>query len=199
MADGLEARGRSVRVLSTDAFLLNNDTLNARGLQMRKGFPESYDHVAIATALRHLRSGQSTTVNVYSHEVYDIVAGTTQIITPADLILIEGVVALQQPIASHLDLALYVDAPEAWVQRWFVERFIRLTEEGRTDPSSFYHRFAGLPRDQVSQLAEGTWQMINVPNLHEHIAPSVENADVVVVKAMDHSIAELRETHRISA
>lgn len=193
MADALRSRGRSAHVLSTDAFLFSNDNLNERGLQMRKGFPESYDHEAIAAAFRRLRSGQSATLNVYSHEVYDILPGATQVVAPADVILVEGVVALQHPIVEHLDLALYIDAPEEWVRRWFVDRFVRLTEAGRTDVASFYHRFAGLPSEQVQQLAQGTWEMINGPNLHEHIAPSVVNADVVVVKATDHSIAELRE------
>jgi type I pantothenate kinase len=72
MAVGLESRGRSVRVVSTDAFLLPNRVLNERGLLMRKGFPESYDHEAIAAALSCLRAGRSASVNVYSHDAYDI-------------------------------------------------------------------------------------------------------------------------------
>ena len=34
-------------VLSTDGFLLPNATLDAAGLTLRKGFPESYDHAAL--------------------------------------------------------------------------------------------------------------------------------------------------------
>jgi pantothenate kinase-related protein Tda10 len=63
MAVGLESRGRSVRVVSTDAFLLPNRVLNERGLLMRKGFPESYDHEAIAAAVERLAKQQHETTS----------------------------------------------------------------------------------------------------------------------------------------
>jgi type I pantothenate kinase len=188
LAHGLESRGRSVRVLSTDAFLLPNRVLNDRGLLMRKGFPESYDHDAIENALRCLRSGQAVAVGVYSHAVYDIVPGAIDTVAAADVVLVEGVMALQQPAVRYLDLAVYIDAPEACIRQWFVDRFVKLTEAGATDATSFYHGFSGLPPEQVRQIAEATWDAINGPNLRDHIAPSAANADVVVVKAADHSI-----------
>lgn len=196
MADALGARGRSVQVLSTDAFLLSNQVLNERGLLMRKGFPESYDHGAIEKALSCLRSGDAATVNVYSHEVYDILAEATQVVAPANVILVEGIVALQQPTVRYLDLTVYVDVPEERARQWFVERFARLTEAGATDTSSFYHRFASIPVEQVRQIAEATWETINGPNLRDHIAPSAANADIVVMKASDHSITDIRTTNR---
>ena len=192
LAEGLARAERSVRVLSTDAFLLPNDVLIARGLLMRKGFPESYDADAIGAALGALRAGASAVVPVYSHDTYDRVPAATDTIAPADVVLIEGIVALQPPTADHLDLAIYVDADETDVREWFVTRFARLTAAATTDPASFYHRFAALPPEQVRQLALATWEAINGPNLHEHIAPSAARADVVVRKAADHAIAALR-------
>ncbi len=192
LANGLEAHGRRVRSLSTDSFLLPNAVLNERGLLMRKGFPESYDDAAIDAALRRLRAGETTDVPVYSHDVYDIVAGTVESIAAADVMLIEGIVALQPPTVDHLDLAVYIDAPESSVRDWFIERFARLTTAAADDPSSFYHPFVQMPLEQLHQLAAATWDGINGPNLHQHIAPSAARADVVVVKAADHSIAELR-------
>ena len=192
LASGLEAEGRSANTLSTDAFLLSNQALNERGLLMRKGFPESYDDGAIRTVLGALRAGEVARVHVYSHETYDVVPDTTQLIAPADVILVEGIVALQPPTVEHLDLAIYVDAPEPRVREWFVERFVRLTAAAAGDAASFYRPFADMPPEQVRQIAEGTWDGINAPNLHAHIAPSAARADVVVVKAADHSIAEVR-------
>jgi type I pantothenate kinase len=189
LAHRLEARGRSVRVVTTDAFLLPNQVLNERGLSLRKGFPESYDHAAIADALRRLRSGQAATVSVYSHDVYDIVAGATDTLLAADVVLVEGVVALQQPAVGYLNLAIYIDAAEAHVREWFVERFAQLTAAGASDASSFYNRLAGMPREQVRQLAEGTWETVNLQNLRDHIAPSAANADIMVMKNADHSVA----------
>ncbi|MDX2165560.1 MAG: hypothetical protein SF182_00785 [Deltaproteobacteria bacterium] len=191
LAPGLTAAGRSVQVLSTDSFLLANDALNAQGLLMRKGFPESYDSAAMRAALQRLRAGQAAAVPVYSHDVYDIVPNASEAIAAAAVILIEGIVALQPPAADALDLAVYVDAEEEVVRGWFVARFERLTAEAAAQPASFYHPFASLPPEQVRQIAVATWDTINAPNLHDHIAPSAARADVVVRKAADHSIAEL--------
>jgi type I pantothenate kinase len=196
VAQALEARGRSVQILSTDAFLLPNAVMNDRGILMRKGFPESYDHGAIETALTGLRSGAPVTVPIYSHDVYDIVPGSHQTVTPTDLVLVEGVIALQEPIVHHLDLAVYIEAAEAHIREWYVQRFLQLTEAGATDAASFYHRFSGVPVAQLRQLAEGTWANINVPNLHDYISPSAVHADIVVTKAADHSIAKLRTIQR---
>ncbi len=192
LARGLQSDGRSVRVMSTDAFLLPNAVLNERGLLMRKGFPQSYDDSAIRDALGRLRSGEPACVRVYSHDAYDIVADARESIEPADVILIEGIVALQPPMIDCLDLAIYIDADEACVREWFVERFVRLTAAAATDATSFYAPFVQMPADQLRQLAEATWDGINAPNLHEHIAPSAVSADIIVQKGADHSIAELR-------
>ena len=43
LRDLLMARGETVEIVSTDGFLMNNAALEAKGLIMRKGFPESYD------------------------------------------------------------------------------------------------------------------------------------------------------------
>ncbi len=192
LAQGLQAPDRRVQVVSTDSFLLANAVLAERGLLMRKGFPESYDADAMRGALQRLRAGQAAKVRVYSHDVYDIVPDASESIVPAEVILIEGIVALQAPAGEYLDLALYVDADEQIVRGWFVERFLRLTAAAAAQPASFYHPFAQLPAEQVQQIAIATWDTINAPNLHQHIAPSAARADVVVRKAADHSIAELR-------
>src|SRR5437660_9030187 len=47
----------SVEVVCTDGFLLDNATLEARGLTLKKGFPESYDAEALAHTLAALRQG----------------------------------------------------------------------------------------------------------------------------------------------
>lgn len=192
LAERLAARGRTVRTMTTDAFLLPNAVLAERGLSMRKGFPESYDLAAMGAALARVHAGAVVQVPVYSHDLYDVVLGAHDTVEPADVVLIEGIVALQDPALGHLDLALYVDADEASVRRWFGERFARLTAAAADDPASFYHRFAAMPADQLAQLADVTWDAINAPNLHEHIAPSAARADVIVRKADDHSIAEVR-------
>jgi type I pantothenate kinase len=176
------------RVVSTDAFLFSNDVLSERGLLMRKGFPESYDAEAMSNTLEAMKRGEAVDLPVYSHVVYDVVPGSFERVEPVDLVIIEGVVALQAFARRHLDLGIYIDAAEDDVRRWFIDRFVRWTDEARNDPTSFYRMFVDMDAATLHQVAEGTWDGINAPNLHECIAPTRARADLVVVKGADHGV-----------
>src|SRR5438128_1164387 len=83
--------------------------------------------------------------------------------------------------------AVDVDADEAAVKEWFAQRFVRLTREARAGAESFYSLFASMSDDEVREAAEGTWDAINGPNLHQHIAATRANAMIVVEKDADHT------------
>lgn len=197
VADGLASRfaerGRRVHVVATDAFLYPNAVLDARGITFRKGFPESFDLDALAAFLQHVKAGRARIeVPVYSHAIYDIVPGEVAVIEQPDLLIVEGVIALQPPVVEALHVGVYVDAEEKDVRAWFVERFLKLTDEARDDPASFYARFVEMPADRLRALAEGTWDAINGVNLREHILPSRTRAMFTIEKAADHSVRRLR-------
>lgn len=191
LAAFLSRAGDCVAVVSTDAFLFPNEILSARDLSMRKGFPESYVTEPMVTLIERVRAGEPMKIPVYSHAVYDILPDESQAIEGVDVLLVEGVVALQDPVRPHLDLAVYIDTDEDIVRGWFVDRFLRLTDEARLDPASFYHALSGLGPDDVLALARSTWDMINGINLREHIAPTRERADVVIRKGTDHAVVEV--------
>src|SRR4029079_14525939 len=80
-----------VELVATDGFLHSNAVLDARGLTMRKGFPESYDLAALARFLGAARLGaEELHVPVYSHERYDVVPGEHQVVARPRLLLMEG-------------------------------------------------------------------------------------------------------------
>src|SRR4029077_13624902 len=57
-----------VDLVTTDAFLFSNTTLEARGLMARKGFPESYDVRTLMRFLSELKSGaREVHAPKYSH------------------------------------------------------------------------------------------------------------------------------------
>lgn len=197
LADIYRAQGTTVHILPTDAFLFPNEVLGSRNLGMRKGFPETYDLDAMAAAVQRVKSGAAaTTTPVYSHEVYDILPGRDATIGSPDVLILEGVVALQAPAAHALDVALYVDAAEDHIKRWFVQRFVALTDAAKTDPSSFYARFTRMPPDALTAFAGTVWDEINGPNLREHILPTRSRATIVVEKAEDHTIVAIRDGAR---
>ena len=187
--DHLAVAPAPVEVICTDAFLLPNTELESRGISMRKGFPESFDAPALDACLSALEAGRSSVeLPVYSHLTYDRVPDEVQVLGPADVVIVEGVNALQPPVVDHLDLALYIDAEEADMRVWFVDRFLALCDAAIADETSFYRGFTGMTREQQRGIAEWTWREINAVNLRDHIAPSRSRATWVVSKRRDHSI-----------
>jgi len=181
--------GASAAVVSTDGFLHPNDVLAARGLLDRKGIPATHDLDALAAVLDAARHGVTPlVVPLYSHERYDV-ADEPLVLDRPDVLVVEGVVALQRQFG---DLAVYVDADDADVERWYVERFVALVAEAADDPASFYRAWVGDPPEAVEAVARAVWQAVNQPNLDEHIRPCRDHADVVVVKGPDHRILEVR-------
>jgi type I pantothenate kinase len=191
VADAVRARGKTAEVISTDAFLLPNATLVERGVLMRKGFPESFDPAALCALVDALHAGtKGLTVPVYSHLTYDVVAGDRHTLADADIVVIEGLNVLSE-LHDVLDLSVYLDAPEALVEDWYVTRFHELCREAEHDEHSFYRQFAGMSADQIDQLARRTWEGINLANLRENIAPSRAVADLVVTMGPGHEVASV--------
>lgn len=182
----LDAVGSRAAVVSTDGFLYPYAELEARGLMLRKGFPDSYDVPALQAFLAAARRGVSDlSAPIYSHETYDIVPDERELIGRVDVLVIEGVNALSAT-AGLVDLGVYIHAEEVVVERWYVERFHRLCAEAT--PGSFYAQFAGLDAAQIDSVAQQVWDTINLVNLRDHIEPSRVLADVIVEKLPDHRV-----------
>jgi type I pantothenate kinase len=180
----------TVAVVPTDGFLLPNAVLDERGIGHRKGFPESYDTDALIGFLGAVRDGRRATAPVYDHVTYDVLADEEQVVDGVDVVIVEGINALQVD-ADRYDVAVYVDADEADVVGWFVDRLVGLWTTTRDDPGSFFHPFATTSEDEVRAMARAVWDGVNGPNLHEHIAPSRDQADVIVDKGPGHGIRRI--------
>jgi type I pantothenate kinase len=188
----LEAGGCTVALLATDAFLWPNEELEARGLTMRKGFPESYDVESLVAALRDLRAGRPVEAPVYSHRTYDRLPGRVHRLDPAtDVVVVEGVNVLQPEVAAELTASVYVDAAEGDAKRWFFRRFVELCEAAKDDPGSFYAPLAHLGERVRRTVADAAWEGVNLVNLREHIAPTRPRATWVLRKGPDHAVLSL--------
>jgi type I pantothenate kinase len=183
-----EALPGTVEIISTDGFLQPNAVLDAQGLTLRKGFPESYDRAAMAAALAGLKHG-AVTVPAYSHVTYDVDPAAARTIAGADIVLVEGLGLApdEQGQRPPLDLLIYIDAAEDDIIAWFLARFMGLWAD--SDPASFYARFRHMSETEARQFALSVWNGINRPNWLEHISRAKGVADIVVTKALDHGLA----------
>jgi type I pantothenate kinase len=183
-----------VAVVSIDGFLLPNRVLAARGLLDHKGFPETYDVPALVAFLGEVRAGaRDVRVPVYSHERYDVLAERQPLQDPG-VVVLEGLHVLSRDVADLVDFGVYIDAAEADIEAWFVARLRALCLEAATDEGSFFRPFVGMSDAELAAFGHHVWDEINAVNLHEHILPTRERADVVLEKGPDHLVrrVELR-------
>lgn len=186
IADGLEAAGLRVQIVATDGFLRPNAELEAAGLGMKKGFPETYDNAALHAFLGDLAAGRAAASPVYSHVTYDILPGETRTVEGLGVVIVEGINVLQTAEArAQLGLSIYVDADPDHAKTWYLRRLHQIIAD---DPESFFARLDAKQRDAMFEAA---WTHLNLVNLHEHIAPTMAFADAVVRKGGDHALAEL--------
>lgn len=189
-----------VDLVTTDGFLYPNRVLEERGLMKRKGFPESYDLRRLVHFLQEVKSGrEAVSAPVYSHQAYDVLPGVTVTIQQPDILILEGLTVLQtgdgRPrlfVSDYFDFSIYVDAIEADVAHWYVERFLTLRQRVFADPRSYFHRYAGLTDEEAMATARGIWREINGVNLRENILPTRERAHLILEKAADHSVQRVR-------
>ncbi|MCP8882914.1 type I pantothenate kinase [Devosia sp. XJ19-1] len=193
-----------VDLVTTDGFLYPNKVLEARGLMQRKGFPESYDRTRFVNFLGDIKSGKAkVAVPVYSHLVYDVVAGEEVIIDRPDILIVEGLNILQpgelprdgKPIlfaSDFIDFSIYIDADVEDLRDWYLTRFFRLRDTAFRDPTSFFRKFSEMSEEEAGVFGRNVWETINLPNLVDNVLPTRGRADLILKKGKDHRVEEVK-------
>ena len=99
-----------------------------------------------------------------------------------------------RPFVSDLfDFTIYVDARPADIEKWYVERFLRLQRRGLPRPGVVLPPLRVLDRRRGGRPARSRiWRDINGPNLLRNVLPTRERADLVLRKGDDHAVQEVR-------
>ena len=189
-----------IDLVPTDGFLLPNAVLEEEGLMDKKGFPESYDVQALLRFLSDVKAGKrNVRAPVYSHFSYDVLPGEFIEVDQPDVLIIEGLNVLQPGrlpkdgeaipfVSDFFDFSVYLDADEAVIHRWYVERFMQLRETAFKDPNSYFHRYSKVGEQEAEEIAHRIWEQTNLSNLRENILPTRQRADLILAKGQDHAI-----------
>lgn len=187
-----------IQLMTTDGFLYNNEELKRRKILSRKGFPESYNMQMLSDFLTDVLSGKDDIVYpLYSQELSDIVPGKYGHIKRPDILIIEGINTLQLPESGQVvtsdffDFSIYIDAEEDLIESWYMQRFTKIMAINKNKPDNYYYDLANGPRTAALQLAEETWQMVNLVNLREYIAPTKTRASLILHKTTGHLIDQI--------
>ena len=189
----------NVALVTTDGFLYPNAELEKRSLMHRKGFPESYDRLALLNFVADIKSGKERVeAPVYSHLTYDIIPNEKAVVEKPDVVIIEGLNVLQAPgadqeiaLSDYFDFKIYVDAETENISKWFLNRFHELRQSAFTNPASYFHRYAEMPLEAALERAKEIWQSINLPNLTENILPTRSRATLVLKKGDQHAVEKV--------
>jgi type I pantothenate kinase len=94
-------------------------------------------------------------------------------------------------VSDFADFALYLDALETDVERWYLNRFLKLRNSAFQDPESYFHRYAQLSDEEAVEMAQSIWKRTNRPNLRENIRPTRLRADLILEKGGDHFVSRI--------
>jgi type I pantothenate kinase len=192
-----------VDLVTTDGFLQANAVLARDGLMEKKGFPESYDLPALLRFLSDVKAGRHpVAAPVYSHLIYDVMPNHWIEVDQPDILIVEGLNVLQtgRPprdgkaipfVSDFFDFSVYIDADEAVLHDWYVDRFLTLRGTAFRDPKSYFHRYSQLSDQEASATATGIWSAINLVNLRENILPTRQRADLILKKGASHLVEEV--------
>jgi len=193
-----------VDLVTTDGFLYPNRVLEERGLMSRKGFPESYDVRRLLRFVSDVKSGvPEVAAPVYSHLAYDVLPDETKLVRQPDVMILEGLNVLQTRngiqrnipgtfVSDFFDFSIYVDAEDADLEQWYVDRFLTLCDTVFQDKDSYFNRYASLSTEEAKDVARSIWAEINGPNLAQNIKPTRERARLILEKGPDHSVRSVK-------
>src|SRR3989442_8904968 len=169
----------------------------------RKGFPESYDLPALLRFLSDVKAGRRPArAPIYSHLICAVVPNSWVEIDRPEILIMEGLNVLQagRPpkdgkaipyVSDFFDFSVYLDADEAVLLSWYVDRFLTLRGTAFRDPKSYFHRYATLSDREATATATAIWRRINLVNLHDNILPTRQRADLILKKGESHMVEEV--------
>ncbi|NBI43765.1 type I pantothenate kinase [[Haemophilus] felis] len=188
---------RKVDLITTDGFLYPLENLQRENILDKKGFPISYDTARLLRFLADIKSGKAqVTAPVYSHIIYDIIPDQFDIVDRPDILILEGLNVLQTGnnrsnqmfVSDFVDFSIYVDAEEALLKQWYINRFLKFRRSAFTNPDSYFKHFATLSTEEAISTASKIWDEINGLNLKQNILPTRERANLILTKGENHAV-----------
>jgi pantothenate kinase len=128
-ADLVAGLGPGAALVPMDGFHLDNAILDARGRRFAKGSPDTFDVAGFAAMLRRLKAEDEVIIPVFDRSI-DLSRGSARIVGPqARIAVVEGNYLLLRDapwdgLADLWDLTVFLDVPEAELERRLVARWL---------------------------------------------------------------------------
>ena len=133
--------GPEAALVPMDGYHLDNAILDARGRRFEKGSPDTFDVAGFASMLRRLKAEDEVIIPVFDRTI-DLSRGSARVVGPeARIAVVEGNYLLLRDapwnaLAVLWDLTVFLDVPEAELERRLVDRWLH----HGLDPQAARHR-----------------------------------------------------------
>ncbi len=122
------ALGDDAKAVPMDGFHYDDAVLDARGLRSRKGAPETFDVLGFIHMMRRLRTEDEVAIPIFDRSMELSRAGADVVAAQDRLLVVEGNYLLLdeapwRDLAPLFDLTVYIDVPEAELDRRLVARW----------------------------------------------------------------------------
>ncbi|WP_137597590.1 type I pantothenate kinase [Paucilactobacillus kaifaensis] len=173
---------KKIKTICTDSFLQSNQYLKQHGLFEQKGFPVSYDQVKIERFKSAILNQKAVELTAYDHRIADINPAKVVTVNRPDIIVLEGLIVLQEPLKSLLTKSIFLDANPQIVQEWYIKRCfdLKLDQKMKLQPEDFY------------SYALQTWENVDVRNYLINVEPVRSQADLVLQLDSEHEVQQIQ-------
>jgi type I pantothenate kinase len=91
-------------------------------------------------------------------------------------------------VRDRFDVVVHLDADDADIERWYLERFRELRRAAEDDPTAMLHPYLEMGGEALDAMALDVWRAVNLVVLREHARPDAAHADVVVRLGPAHEV-----------
>jgi len=173
---------KQIQTVCTDCFLYDNRYLKQNGLFDQKGSPVSYNKEKIGRFKEAVLKQMPIELQAYDHKKSDIDSSKVFTIAHPDIIVLEGLIVLQEPLRSLITKSIFLDANPEVVQEWYLKRCFDLKLDQKMD----------LEKEDFYAYAIQTWQSVDMPNYMANVEPVRSQADIVLNLDKRHEVQQIR-------
>lgn len=156
----------SAEIVPMDGFHLDNAILDARGLRLRKGAPETFDAQGFVHVIRRLAAGGEVVVPLFDRARDIAIAGAHPIAAQTRVVLVEGNYLLfdEDPwrgLVPFWDVTVRLSVPlpdlrHRLIQRWLDHRLPRAAAINRAEQNDIPNAERVIARALPAQLTLGS-------------------------------------------
>ena len=94
-------------------------------------------------------------------------------------------------VSDYFDFSIYIDADEAHIEEWYVQRFMKLRDTVFQNPDSFFRHFAAICRTTRPSIPPSSSGVTSTARTSARTSPHQVASALLLRKGADHRVTEV--------